>query len=331
MNLYKPEIFQGRGKKKKYFEGWYFKSVDEPEKNAISVIPGVSITGDRETEHSFIQVLDGNNNRAFYFKFAKEDFRAGRKIFNIGIGKSSFSMDRLKLDIDQAGNSARADLSFENIIPWPISLLSPGVMGWYGFVPFMECYHGILSFNHRIKGWFEINGRRIDFNNGKGFAEKDWGESMPSSWIWAQTNHFKEPEASLFVSVAKIPWLGSFFTGFIAGLYLRGKIYRFATYTGAHVKKISASDAGIELFISGSGRTLEISGDRVKGADLAAPKFGEMKSRVNETLKSKIRVRLAEDGKEIFSDEGRNSGLEFNGNIEELIKGLKHAPEKNKD
>jgi hypothetical protein len=323
MNLYKPEIFQGMGKKKNYFEGWYFKNVDMPERNAISVIPGISITGNKETGHSFIQVLDGNNNRAFYFKFAKEDFRADAKTFNIGIGNSSFSLDSLKLDIEQSGNIVKANLSFENIIPWPVSLLSPGVMGWYGFVPFMECYHGVLSFNHSIKGWFEINGQRIDFNNGKGFTEKDWGESMPSSWIWAQTNHFMEPEASLFVSVAKIPWLGSFFTGFIAGFYLKGKIYRFATYTGARVKKISANDAGIELVISDKRHTLEISGDRIKGAELAAPKYGQMTSRVNETLKSKIRVSLIENGKEIFSGEGRNSGLEFNGSIEELIKGVK--------
>ncbi len=323
MNLYKPEIFQGRGKTKKYFEGWYFKNVDFPEKNAISVIPGISITGDRDTEHSFIQVLDGNHNRSFYFRFAKEDFRAEAKTFNIGIANSSFSGKSLKLDIEQEGNSVKADLSFENIIPWPVSLLSPGVMGWYGFVPFMECYHGVLSFNHRIKGWFEINGQRMDFNNGKGFAEKDWGESMPSSWIWLQTNHFSEPEASLFVSVAKIPWLGSFFTGFIAGLYLRGKIYRFATYTGVRVEKIIANNTGIELVISDKKHTLEISGDRIKGAELAAPKYGEMKSRVNETLQSKIRVRLLEGGREIFSGEGRNSGLEFNGSIEELINGVK--------
>jgi hypothetical protein len=323
MNLYKPEIFQGRNKKKKYFEGWYFKSVDKPEKNAVSIIPGISITGDKNTEHSFIQVLDGINNKAFYFRFAKEEFSADNNTFNISIGRSSFSLSGIKLDIEQGGNNVKAELEFENIIPWPVSILSPGVMGWYGYVPFMECYHGVLSFNHKIKGFIAVNGIKTGFTGGKGFAEKDWGESMPSSWIWAQSNHFDEPEASLFLSVAKIPWLGSFFTGFIAGLYLRGRIYRFATYTGARVKRIDDGDSSIELALSDGRYTLEISGARVTGAELAAPKFGEMSSRVNESLRSIIKTRLLENGREIFAGEGRNGGVEFNGSVEELIKGIK--------
>ena len=51
-----------------------------------------------------------------------------------------------------------AQLKFENIIPWPVKLLSPGVMGWYAFIPLMECYHGVLSFNHTIDGYVEIDG-----------------------------------------------------------------------------------------------------------------------------------------------------------------------------
>lgn len=45
-NLWKPEIFQGRGKKKDYFEGWYFKLIDKIEKTAYSIIPGISLSGD---------------------------------------------------------------------------------------------------------------------------------------------------------------------------------------------------------------------------------------------------------------------------------------------
>jgi hypothetical protein len=318
LNLYKPERFQGAGKSKNYFEGWYFKSVDGEEKNAVSIIPGVSITGDPKTEHSFIQVLDGINNKAFYFRFSIEEFKPEKDAFNINIGGNNFSLNGLNLDLSGDGNIIKAELKFENIIPWPVSIMSPGVMGWYGFLPFMECYHGVLSFNHRLSGWIEINGKRTDFSGGKGFMEKDWGQSMPSSWIWIQTNHFDEPEASLFVSVAKIPWLGSFFTGFIAGMYLKGNLYRFATYTGAGIRKIHADSLGVNLVISDNKYVLEVNSKRDEGADLPAPKHGEMISRVNETLKAKINVRLLENGKEIFSGEGRNGGLEFNGNVEEL-------------
>ena len=35
-------------------------------------------------------------------------------------------------------------------------------MGWYSFVPHMECKHGIVSVNHDLKGNININGKSID-------------------------------------------------------------------------------------------------------------------------------------------------------------------------
>ncbi len=42
-NLWKPEVFQGKGNKKNYFEGWYFKSVSKDENTAYAVITGISV------------------------------------------------------------------------------------------------------------------------------------------------------------------------------------------------------------------------------------------------------------------------------------------------
>ena len=47
-------------------------------------------------------------------------------------------------------------LVFEGITPWPVSITSPGIMGWYAWVPKMECYHGVLSLDHRIQGDLQI-------------------------------------------------------------------------------------------------------------------------------------------------------------------------------
>ena len=30
-----------------------------------------------------------------------------------------------------------------------------GIMGWYRFVPFMQCYHGVVSLNHKLNGTFK--------------------------------------------------------------------------------------------------------------------------------------------------------------------------------
>lgn len=323
MKLWRPEVFQGKMTNKHYFEGWYFKHVDAAGNNAFAVIPGISLSGDKS--HSFIQFLDGPNHKAYYFRHPVNDFWAAQDKFEVKIGSNYFSMNKMSLDIDDVQIKIRAELDHKGIIPWPVSLLSPGVMGWYRFVPKMECYHGVLSFNHQIDGYFEINGERKDFNGGKGYCEKDWGTSMPSSWIWMQSNHFEEKEASLFGSIAKIPWLGSYFTGYIFGFYLKGRICRFTTYNGAKVTALRMDGNKIEATVENDEFQLVVSADRTEGADLPAPVFGEMSSKVNESLKSQIDVKLTEkrSGAEIFSGRGRNSGLEFVGNIDELLGGFK--------
>ncbi len=92
-------------------------------------------------------------------------------------------------------------------------------MGWYAFVPFMECYHAVIGFDHPLEGKININGNEIDFTGGRGYIEKDYGKSFPSYYIWMQSNHFETEEISVMASVAKIPWLGSSFDGFVVGFF----------------------------------------------------------------------------------------------------------------
>ncbi|MPN29068.1 hypothetical protein SDC9_176516 [bioreactor metagenome] len=84
-------------------------------------------------------------------------------------------------------------------------LLNAGIMGWYRFVPFMECYHGVVSLTHNLNGKIYINNEVHNFKDGKGYIEKDWGSSMPSAWIWMQSNHFNENNSSFMLSIANIP------------------------------------------------------------------------------------------------------------------------------
>ncbi len=44
--------------------------------------------------------------------------------------------------------------------------LDPGIMGWYKYVPFMQCYHGVVSLNHELKGQLRINGSEHVFDDG---------------------------------------------------------------------------------------------------------------------------------------------------------------------
>ena len=116
-------------------------------------------------------------------------------------------------------------------------------MGWYSYAPRMECYHGVVSMQHNTSGSLEVNGKALSFDGGKGYIEKDWGRSMPSDWIWIQSNHFEgDPGASFMLSLARIPWMGGFFPGFLSFFRTGDRLYRFATYKSSTVEQVRVND-----------------------------------------------------------------------------------------
>lgn len=314
-NIQNPDKFQGSFKSKNYFEGWYFKLIDPTEKYALAVIPGISMSPEGE-KSAFIQILDGKECKTAYLPFHADLFVANKEHFHVKIKDNEFSDKSISLNLD----NLKGTIHFKNTQPIEKTVLSPGIMGWYSYVPFMECYHGIVSMNHRLEGSFEIEGKTVDFTGGKGYIEKDWGKSFPNSWIWMQTNHFEYHEASLMASVAKIPWLGNHFIGFLISFWWEGDFYRFATYTGAKMKAAKVHDDKVELHFKN--KPFELFITAVKGAtgELVSPIQGNMAGKVNESLNAKIHVRLLKNGNLIFDDWGRNAGLEVAGEYHELLK-----------
>src|SRR5664279_2627474 len=127
--IWKPEVFQGRGKKKDYFEGWYFKSVSKDEKLAYAIIAGVSISKNMNKSHAFIMLMDARNQVLHYFKYPISSFWANKDKFEIKISNSFFSLNKIFLDIDDGQTTIKAQMEFKNIVPWPVKRFSPGVMG----------------------------------------------------------------------------------------------------------------------------------------------------------------------------------------------------------
>ncbi|PKP09929.1 MAG: hypothetical protein CVU09_09890 [Bacteroidetes bacterium HGW-Bacteroidetes-4] len=316
IKLLKPEIFQGSLRKKKYFEGWYFKQVSADLNQVYAFIPGISLS--ENDPHSFIQVINGISGETHYVSYPLNQFKWEKKKLHIQVGTSVFCKDYIKLDIANADLTVKGTLHFDGITPYPASIMNPGIMGWYSFVPFMECYHGVVSVNHRLKGELTINNAQIDFNNGKGYIEKDWGTSFPSCWIWLQSNSFKNSEASLFVSVAKIPWLGKFFMGFIAFLYFNGQFFRFSTYNGSKIDKLLFHDDILQIHLAYKNYRLSVQA-RIKNAGtLIAPSRGSMNRRIKESIDSTVTVKLStKKGLVVFEESSSRAGLEI---IEELFR-----------
>jgi hypothetical protein len=314
--FFNPEQFQGWGKKRKYFEGWYFKVVNATETKAFAFIPGIAMN-EKGEQQAFIQVLDGKKKTAVYHRFEFSRFIPAAKKFSISIGENQFSEERILLDLP----GIKGELGFSGNIPWPKPFYSPGIMGPYAFAPFLECYHGIVSMDHLIRGELFIENERVDFNNGRGYIEKDWGRSFPSAYFWLQTNHFSEPGISLKASVAKIPWIRNAFTGFIAGVWLKDRLIRFTTYNGSVLKRSFADNDKLELLMENKSYKLEILTNRDNATSLASPILGLMDGRIEESMTAKTQVSLYDkkNKRMILEDTGRNTGLEVAGKIQEIF------------
>lgn len=316
-SLYHPEIFQGNLKKSNYFEGWYFKQVSSDFREVLSVIPGVSLAKDR---HAFIQIIDGITGITHYIDYPISEFQADSRKLSLQIGDSRFSPEGMDLNIDRPGLSLHGKLGFLKPVTWPRRPWAPGIMGWYSFVPQMECYHAVVSLDHTITGELHYQDRRMNFNNGRGYIEKDWGTSMPESWIWLHTNTFESQGTSVMMSIAKIPWRKSFFTGFIAFVLHQGKIYRFATYNGSRIASFHLHNQDLKVILKNRHFSLEIKAHQKIAGKLKAPVKGLMERYIKESIDSDVDISLTNNsGHEIFSGAARRSGLELVGEPESLI------------
>ncbi|MBN1267851.1 MAG: hypothetical protein JXA25_20335 [Anaerolineales bacterium] len=303
-----PAVYHGHRKQSPFFEGWYYKLVSADGTDRVAIIPAV-ILG--EDGHAFIQILDGNQARMGYHPFSLTDFKAAKERFEVQIAENFFDLSGFSLNLDSNAGLASGTIQITDLTPWPVTLASPGVMGWYAWVPAMECYHGVLSFDHKLSGTLTLNDRVVDFNGGRGYLEKDWGASFPEGYVWMQTNHFLQQGVSLMASVAVIPWRRSAFPGFIIGLWQGGRLWRFATYTGAKLETLEITEDYVLIGVQNRRRRLQLQADRVKGVALRGPTKANMGLRVDESLAGTVAIRLSTLGGEVlFEGTGMHAGLE---------------------
>jgi hypothetical protein len=318
-----PNGYHGTGKRPPYFEGWYYKLADASQAHRYAIIPGVFLGQDMAGNQAFVQVFDGQTGRVVYHRYPFEEFRSAEGVFDLRVGPNRFTAEQISLRLEGPEQTVSGDLRFNPVTPWPVSLTSPGIMGWYAWIPFMQCYHGVVSLDHAIEGTLTVDGQPMDFTGGRGYTEKDWGSSFPDAWVWMQTNHFEQPGTSLTASVAIIPWLGRAFPGFIIGLWHTGTLYRLATYTGARIENLRVTDERVTWAVRDRRYRLEMLAVRSEGGLVHAPRLNDMGGRVAETLTATVEVRLSafERGgtRLVFEGTGRHAGLETAGDLERLV------------
>lgn len=295
--------FHGWYKKKSYFEGWYLRH--QQKGKVFAVIPAFHVDESGRASAS-IQII--TNEKAYMIAFDAEEFWVAPNRFWVKIGKSIFCSKGIYLDIETEEVTAKGVIHY-----WELMEPSSDIMGPFKYLPFMQCKHGLLSLYHQIDGRVRVNKEVMYFSEGKGYIEKDWGSSFPSSYTWTQCNWGGQRPGCIMASAAQIP-LGKFrFTGCIAIVLHCGKAYRFATYTGARVVKCTAT----EIILQQRSYRLRIQVQEGQGHDLKAPQKGNMMRLVNETPIGKVTYQLWKKEKVVIDYHSQDAAFESSGCLPE--------------
>lgn len=317
--LYHPEIFQGSLQSNSYFEGWYHKHTKNDESFSFALIPGISTGSDA---HSFIQYIDGISGKTSYFKFPLESFKYNKKKYQISIDNNHFSSEEISFDLSKNKTHIKGNLTYSENQYYPVKIFSPGIMGPFSFIPKMQCVHGVVSVNHFVNGTINISGREINFDNDKGYIEKDRGYSFPSDWIWLQANNFTTPDTSIFFSVAHIPMKFKSFYGFICFFYHKSKFYNFSTYNRSKILNISLNKDILSILLQKGKSTIQLDTKVNFGGTLTAPHSGSMSRIMKESLSSEIEVKLFKKNNLIFSGQSHSTGAEISGEIIDIFQNI---------
>lgn len=273
------KYYHSYAKKHTYFEGWYFKHQKDSE--TLAVIPGIHLDSSGH-KSAFIQIITQSTSYYIPYEFSKV------KIFKnklyIQIGPNIFSSRGMSLAIHTPELQIKGTLHYG-----PFTPIRYDIMGPFKSLPFMECHHGIISMSHEIHGTITLNNRKLDFNQGIGYIEKDWGHSFPKSYIWTQCNYFNLiPSCSIVVSVAHIPFLGFHFNGCICVIHYKDKEYRLATYLGVKIIYYTQKI----LTLKQGPYTLQINFSDYAPQMLIAPQKGNMIRTIHENAACTIRYRF---------------------------------------
>ncbi len=321
--IWKPELFHGPSRHEHFFEGWYYRFVQSNPGKSLIVIPAIYLNRDKNSSYGCVQIMDSETHTVHFQRFDWDRVHIAENEFDLSMAANRFTLKGISLDIDEADLRIRGSITLNALRPWPVSLFSPGAMGWYAFMPFMQCYHGVLSFDHEIEGALVINDREYTFDPGRGYLEKDWGHRFPEGYIWMQSNQFPSPGTSIFVSVARVPWIRGSFNGFLIALLHENRLYRFTTYNASRIESIHADENHIRLTVANQKNRLDIKADRTAGGMLFGPDGTSFRQNILESLNGTVTVTLRHlntGGPRIcFHETARPAAIEINGHIKDIL------------
>lgn len=294
------KYYHSAGRRGPYFEGWYLKFQTRNGK-AVALIPAIHMN-DAGRRSASLQVI--SDSGTWWLDYAYMEFHASKTRFQIQVGQCFFTDDGAWLNVEHGGLSLHGTLRYG-----PFTPLKTDIMGPFRFLPGMECSHGVISMAHPVEGRLTLNGEIYDFSGGRGYVETDRGRSFPDKYLWTQCSWQTSQRNCLMLSIATIPLAMGSFTGCICAVLYQGQEYRLATYRGVRIERWSGEGA---LICQGKYR-LEVQLLEGQGQPLRAPKEGNMRRTIHESLSAGLRYRFWAGKELLFDHTDPHGSFEYTG------------------
>lgn len=279
----KAPVFRKRDSTQPYFEGYYFKFIND-QKEIVILIAGISIS--TTEKFSFIQIASNYNEEVELYKFPLSELKPSADSFYFKIGDNEFGPDRIVINIGQIN----ADIQLTNSIHWKRSFLRPNIMGFLSFVPKVECKHDVITIKTDVSGYINLEKQKIVFEHGDGYIEKNWGSSFPKEYMWLHANQFKNKELSLQFAIAKPKWIFARPKVHIGYVMLDNPIH-FGSHRLSTVK-VRAKNDSISITIKTSKHIIHVIVNNRAPVNLMGPKKGQLQNEIAEYLNSEIELIL---------------------------------------
>lgn len=287
----KSEYFHGVDRRYPYFEGWYLKHQNRGK--TIAFIPAVHADKKGQWSASLqVVVSDGVNDGSWYFTWPIEACKISKNRFRVKIGENLFSEKGISVDIKTEKLTIKGKIGYSGF-----QKVKGDVMGFFRFLPFLQCNHGVLSMTHRLEGNLNVNGKTIEFTDGNGYAETDWGQSFPKHYLWTQCGFGMKGRNSIMVAAADIPILGTSFRGCICAIHYEGQEYRMGTYYGARI--LEYRDGCVAL--RQGNMMLKVKRLKERTFKLRGPEKGNMERIIKESPVCRVQYQFRTGKKQVFN------------------------------
>ena len=151
-------------------------------------------------------------------------------------GYTTSTSSRHATTVHKDNNSTRREISGEiQKLENRVAKRQKSTGGWLSSFPVFEPHWQVTIADALASGSVDWNGTQYRFQNQPFYAEKNWGDALPSKWYWTQCNSFDNHDGQLSVTagggIRKLPFGREEELGMIA-VHHEGRFYEAVPWKG---------------------------------------------------------------------------------------------------